>query len=323
MRKRAGLGFAIDLAIVGAGVSCTEAPASASPTVHLLSPSPSPNVIVEPERTPGASPSGSPELTSSPDPVPADYNIRAYPLGRLSGNWIFVGKQVRRTDAVYRSQNQIWAVPLDGRPAKLAFTYDVATAGSPEAIFDNTPYLRRQFSPDGTRLVISIAAQLVVVDLVSGRVTFLGTSGYFPAWSKDGSRIAFVSYLPFAGFVPLEHGIFVVPLTGGAVTQLAKVGYSTQSVEWSPDGSMVIVAEPESTVIVVAANGNVVRLLTEIASYRSSFAHWRSAAPEIALATGTCDGATAQLVGLGNFSEAEHTLLDTGERCPELSIRDP
>src|SRR5206468_7786548 len=40
-------------------------------------------------------------------------------------------------------------------------------------------------------------------------------------------------------------------------------------------------------------------------------------------ATGTCDGATAQLVGLGNFSEAERTLLDTGERCPELSIRDP
>ncbi|TMC69732.1 MAG: hypothetical protein E6J13_10720, partial [Chloroflexi bacterium] len=141
MRKRAGLGFAIALAIVAAAVSCSEAPASASPTVHLLSLSPSPNVIVEPERTPGASPSGSPEVTSSPDPVPADYNIRAYPLGRLSGNWIFVGKQVRRTDVFYHSQNQIWAIPLDGGPAKLAFTYDVATAGSPEAIFDNTPYL--------------------------------------------------------------------------------------------------------------------------------------------------------------------------------------
>jgi hypothetical protein len=321
VKTRAGVGFAIALALIG-GASCAEAPANASPAIHSASPLPSAKATVEAEATPSASPAGSPEATPSPNEVPADYNIRAYPLGRLSGNWIFVGKQVRRTDVFYRSQNQIWAIPLDGGPAKLAFTYDVATAGIPEAIFDNTPYLRRQFSPDGTRMVISVAGQLVVVDLVSGRVTFLGTSGYFPAWSKDGSRIAFVSYLPFDGFVPLMEAIFVVPATGGPVTQLAKVGYSGRSVEWSPDGSMVIVAPMDRAVIVDAANGRVLRELTP-AAYQSAFAHWRATGPQIALAAGRCDEATSKIIGLDDANRPERMLLDTHALCPALSIRDP
>jgi dipeptidyl aminopeptidase/acylaminoacyl peptidase len=309
--------------LIAAVVACSGAPETPA-AVQSASPSPSLGATPSPETTPSATPTPRQDLDSpTPTPESTRPSIRTNALGRLTGNWLFVGKQVRQTDVVYRSENQIWAVPLDGGPAKLAFAYDVTTAGTPEAVFDNTPYLRRQFSPDGSRMVVSISGQLVVVDLVSGRVMSLGRSGYFPAWSKDGSRIAFVAYLPFDGFVPLEHGIFVVPATGGPVTQLAKVGYSTQSVEWSPDGSMVIVAEPLSTVIVDAANGNVVRVLTEIASYGSSFAHWRSAAPQIALAAGSCDRTTTLLVGLGNAGEAERTLLDTGERCPDLSIRDP
>src|SRR5438093_2634226 len=322
MRKRAGLGFAVALAIIGAAVSCTEGPGSASPPLQSPSPSPSSNATVEPEATPAASPSGSPEVTSSPDPVPADYNIRAYPLGRLSGNWIFVGKQVRRTDAAYRSQNQIWAVPLDGGPAKLAFTYDVGTAGIPEAIFDNTPYLRRQFSPDARRMVISIAGQLVVVDLVSGRVTFLGTSGYFPAWSKDGSHIAFVFYLPVDQVVPPEEAIGVIPAGGGPVTQLAKVGYSGRSVEWSPDGSMAIVAQMDRTVIVAAGTGKVLRELTQ-APYEHAFAHWRTTSPQIAFITARCDEATTKIIGLDDPMLPERMLLDTQAQCPALSIRDP
>ena len=319
--KRSVVALAVVLA---AGVACGATPETpvAVPSASLA---PSVGATPSPETTASATPTPRPDPTESRTPTPESVrpSIRTNALGRLTGNWLFVGEQVRQTDVIYRSENQIWAVPLDRGPAKLAFAYDVTTAGTPEAVFDNTPYLRRQFSPDGSRMVVSISGQLVVVDLVSGGVTSLGTSGYFPAWSKDGSRIAFVAYLPFDGFVPLEHGIFVVSATGGPVTQLAKVGYSTQSVEWSPDGSMVIVAEPLSTVIVDAANGKVIRVLTEIASYGSSFAHWRSAKPQIALAAGSCDGTTTLLVVLGNFSEAERTLLDTGERCPDLSIRDP
>jgi Tol biopolymer transport system component len=154
-------------------------------------------------------------------------------------------------------------------------------------------------------------------------VTPLGTQGYFPAWSKDGSRIAFVFYLPVDQVVPPEEAIGVIPATGGPVTQLANVGYSRQSVEWSPSGSLMMVAEPGRTTIIDAANGRVIRVIPEIASSGSSFAHWRSAASQIVVSTGTCDGTTTKLITLADASEPYVTQLDTGKRCPELSIHDP
>jgi hypothetical protein len=248
--------------------------------------------------------------------------VRTKALGRLTGNWIFVGKQVPYAHNI-SAEVQIWAIPLDGGTPKLAFGYDVGLGGVPEAIFDNTPYLRRQFSPDGTRIVVSVRGELVVVDLPTGRVTSLGAQGYFPAWSKDGSRIAFVFYLPVDQVVPPEEAIGVIPATGGPVTQLAKVGYSRQSVEWSPSGSMMMVAETDRTTIIDAANGNVIRVIPEIASIGSSFAHWRSTTPQVVLAAGSCDRTTTKLVTMSDASEPFVIQLDTGKRCPELSIGDP
>jgi WD40 repeat protein len=317
----ARLGRAGVLLAVVASAACVSGPST--PAVVSPSVSAVPTSTASPEPT-GSIAAPSPSVIASPQATPdrSAPVVRANALGRLTGNWIFVGKQVPYAYHI-SAEVQIWAIPLDGGAPRLAFAYDVSTGGAPEAIFDNFPYLRRQFSPDGTRMVVSAGGQLVVVDLPTGRVTPLGTQGYFPSWSKDGSRIAFVFYLPVDQVVPPEEAIGVIPATGGPVTQLAKVGYSRQSVEWSPNGSLIMVAEPGRTTIIDAANGSVIRVIPGTASLGSSFAHWRSAASQIVLAAGNCDQTTMKLITLGDASEPYVTQLDTGKRCPELSIKDP
>ena len=288
------------------------------------SPAPSPSASSTPRVEPTATASLTPTATPLPSPTGEVQRtgIRTNPLGRLSGNWIFVGKQVPGPHSI-TAEVQVWAIPLDGGTPKFAFGYDVSLGGAPEAIFDNTPYLRRQFSPDGTRVVVSAGGQLVVVDLPTGRVTPLGTQGFYPAWSKDGSRIAFLYELPVDQVVPPEEAIGVIPATGGPVRELAKVGYSRQSVEWSPTGSMVMVAEPDRTTIIDTATGDVVRVIPEMAARGSSFAHWRLTGPQVVLAVGTCDRTNTKIVTMADANQPSVTQLDTGKRCPDLSIRDP
>jgi WD40 repeat protein len=248
--------------------------------------------------------------------------VRANALGKLTGNWIFVGKQVPYPHNIW-AEVQIWAIPLDAGAPRLAFSYDVSVGGVPEAIFDNTPRLRRQFSPDGMRVVVSVNGSLVVIDLTTGQVRPLGVvSGFFPAWSKDGSQIAFVSYLPVEQVVPPEQAIFVVAASGGAAREIARVGYLGQSVEWSPDGSMVVVGTKEGTALVDVGSGRVMRRLSDLASH-VSFANWRAATPQIAIATGCDQTSTTKLVVLNDATATERTLLDTGERCPAVVVQDP
>jgi WD40 repeat protein len=293
------------------------------PSASSFGPTPSaggPGVSPLPSERPRTSASPAPDPSRFPDPAAG---IRAHALGRLTGNWIFVGKQVPYPHNIW-AEVQIWALPLEAGTPRLAFAYDVSLGGIPEAIFDNTPYLRRQFSPDGTRIVVSVGGELRVVDITSGQVRPLGVSGYFPAWSKDGSRIAFVFFLPAGQVSVPEEAIGVVRADGGPVTDIAHVGYSRQTVEWSPDGSMVLVAQADGIALVDASNGRLIRRLTAVASNGSSFAYWRGATPQIAAATGGCDAAqTTTVIGLDDATTPERTLLDTGEHCPTLSIQDP
>lgn len=274
---------------------------------------------VERTQTPSATAALTPLPSQSADTQPT--GVRANALGRLTGNWLFVGKQVPGALNV-RAEVQIWAIPLDGGTPKFAFGYMVSLGGAPEGIFDNTPYLRRQFSPDGTRMVVSVEGRLVVVDLVTGQSKHLGVSGYLPSWSKDGSRIAFLFQVPVASVVP-EDAIGVMPAGGGPVRQMTLVGYARNSVEWSADGSMFVIAQPDGLAIVDASSARVIRRIAEVSQAGSSFAHWRAKTPQVAIAVTGCEQATARLIALDTAVSAPRTLLDTGERCAPLNIRDP
>jgi hypothetical protein len=242
----------------------------------------------------------------------------------LTGNWIFAGKQVPNALGT-GAEAEIWAVPLAGGAPRLAFAFEVPTAGIPEAIFDNQPYLRRQFSPDGRRMVVN-SGGLAIVDLETGSVRRLGIAGYFPAWSKDGSKIAFLYYLPVGQRVPPDEAVGVVSVNGGPITEIANVGWlSRQGVEWSPDGSMLMVAGPEHAMI-VDPKGTVVRTLNQTASFSAGFAHWRAATPQIAIAAATCQEASTtstKVIGLDDARAPERVLLDGRASCPTLTILDP
>src|SRR5207244_12108152 len=98
-------------------------------------------------------------------------------------------------------------------------------------------------------------------------------------WSKDGSQIAFVFYVPFDQVTPPEEAIFAISPSGGPVKELARVGYARQAVEWSPDGSTVIVATMDGIALVDAGSGRVVRRLAETGDNRT-MALWGAVGPE-------------------------------------------
>jgi Tol biopolymer transport system component len=103
------------------------------------------------------------------------------------------------------------------------------------------------WSPDGTRLAFiaqpsgNVAGKDVsILDLATGDVTRLpGADGYWwqqIAWSPDGSQIALAGSLPKPDSA---NGIYLLPLDGGALTQLKTDLNWTEFMDWSPDGSQL------------------------------------------------------------------------------------
>ena len=250
-----------------------------------------------------------------------DTGVRTNATGTLVGNWTFIGRWVPRPgNTVF--DVQIWAVPLDGGAPKAVLAYDAPAGGVPEAINDNAPYLRRQFSPDGTKLVLSVSGQLVVVDLPSGDARRLAAAGYYPSWSKDGSQIAYLADKPVEGRGTPDHVLSIVPSAGGSSHDVLNLGDGRGSAEWSPDGRQLVVAESNAITILDVSTAAVVRRIAPAGGVGPSFAHWRTAAPQLALiATGCTPPSTRVLVV--DEQRGERVARDTGEGCNTISVSDP
>jgi WD40 repeat protein len=309
VNRRLALAIGVALAVVLVGVAVSVLPPP------LSTPSPS-----------SAASASSPALNSatpSPSPVAPGVlsSVHTTALGRIAGSWVFLGKRIPRPER-NRVEVQIVARPLAGGPWVIAIAFDVAGAGIPEAVYDTTPYLRRQFSPDGRRMVFSVEAQLVLFDLVTGEAKPLGVSGYLPSWSKDGSQIAFLFEKPVADVVPPPLAIAVIPERGGLPREIAVVGSQRHSAEWSPDGSKLVLAQEGAITVVEVATGRITTRVAAISSTSASFAHWRAASPELAIATSGCED-RAQIVVLTTVDSAPRTLVEAGEGCGPLELRDP
>ena len=249
-------------------------------------------------------------------------------LGTLSGQWIFVGREFAQPPSLMQREVQIWAVPLDGGSAVQAVTYSAAVPLI-EGLSDLTPYLRRQFSPDGMRLVLSVQGELVIVDLATGVVHRLGAQGVGPVWSKDGSEIAFVSAAS-QSFVSGDSRIWIVPFGGGPSREIpAHPGSRPTPIEWSPDSTQLLVSSQDGIDVVDARSGGAVRHLDGAAW---AFGHWRAATPQIALPTVTSPGApvVSRLVVLANSNAPERVLLEStqtfdagGVASPSILFSDP
>jgi Tol biopolymer transport system component len=103
------------------------------------------------------------------------------------------------------------------------------------------PGLGVAWSPDGRYLAVPLFQQtldLAVVRADNGRLLKVVENAYLPAWSPDGSKLAFVRGGDAESLQSLDHHF-------GPTRQLADIGQTTQPPAWSRDGqSVVVIRQP-------------------------------------------------------------------------------
>jgi hypothetical protein len=314
---RRGLGLEVG-AIGLLVIACTAGPSDrpSPPAAASLSASPGPTVAVS--STPAPSASASPAAESLP-------NVRTTALGEVTGNWLFYEVQIPRPER-NGVEVQIVAVPAGGGAATTVVAFD--------GEHPKSSYLRRQFSPDGRRMVLSINGQLVVIDLVTGQAKPLGVQGLYPSWSRDGSQIAFAFINPEPSHPGYAFPVMgVMPAAGGSPRALASAQSDAHSVEWSPDGSQIFVYYPHTGPCTSPEGCIGAHVTMEVASgrigptqiARVSGAHWRVGSPELAVLIQTC-GQPAEdqrIVGIDVRTGRERTLVDVTDQCTEVELSDP
>jgi len=132
-----------------------------------------------------------------------------------------------------------------GSPQRCGFgvLYVIAEDGSETRLSRSDSSLGGSFSPDGTKVVYDDNSSLYVTDAESGNRQLLAAGscngGLFgePAWSPDGSRIAFTVYRECLG---TTHTIAVVNADGTDRRELINVGAWLFGPSWSPDGSRLV-----------------------------------------------------------------------------------
>src|SRR5262249_57456816 len=107
------------------------------------------------------------------------------------------------------------------------------------------------FSPDGARLVFSVAdpvkgtaraRAIWLYDLASGQtrpLTFSGRNDSSPQWAPDGTSIAFLSDRDGAS------QIYRLPMRGGDAEKLTDRKDAVRAFRWSPDGRRIALLMPD------------------------------------------------------------------------------
>ncbi len=143
----------------------------------------------------------------------------------------------------------IWRVPIDGsQPSQIPFRVKTELQLGPRLDFDYPisdadQFIVRQIrdavpSPDGTRLAFTALNRLYLMEFPDGLARLLtdleGVQAQ-PAWSPDGSEIAFVTWHQGEGH------LYKVNAAGGQpARRLTSVAAIYQQPAWSPDGERIV-----------------------------------------------------------------------------------
>jgi TolB protein len=114
------------------------------------------------------------------------------------------------------------------------------------------------WSPEGNLLAYDREGRISVVNSETGAEEFTIPSGYGPAWSPDGERLA---YAAIHSVINSPVGCQIIISSDGDMSALAQ----GESPHWSPDGQLLAFTEtmyPLSSVAVIGADGADKRELT-------------------------------------------------------------
>ena len=297
----------VALAALLAVLSCT---APSDPSARATASSPSVAVSAPATSAPPPSATAATSQQPTPDPTapPRAVPVRVTALGALRGDWIFFGKHVpEQTSTGQRTVDvEIWAVPVSGGAPIRAISYTLAVSPI-ESFGDTTPNLRRQFSPDGTQLVLAAGNELLIVDLASGRTRALGIEGYSPSWSRDGTRIAYAAPKSPSSWIG-DGRTWIVPVGGGPSIQIpGEDGVYARPLEWSPDSAKLLVGEMSGVALYDVASLRVERRFgADLAP-----GPWRAATPQIVMTRGAfASGGRSQVRLFDSATTPERIVAD-------------
>ena len=91
--------------------------------------------------------------------------------------------------------------------------------------------------------------------IVPGIVRLTDRHGLMPAWSPDGTRIAFLGRVPETGDTG-DGSIFVMNADGSGVKRLTKSISAVAPPAWSPDGTRIVFTTRDFEIYVVNADGS-------------------------------------------------------------------
>jgi Tol biopolymer transport system component len=149
------------------------------------------------------------------------------------------------------------------------FTLDPAT-GDEHQITSGVRDYGSDWSPDGTKIVYDSEASgshgIWVVDADGSNPTQLTDDGAVPAWSPDGTTIAFARSDPgtVVGYDGVQAGgysIYLMNTDGTDVRRLTPAGNGDYSPAWSPDGSKIAFLRGGAGLQVMNADGTDVQQL--------------------------------------------------------------
>ena len=139
------------------------------------------------------------------------------------------------TTIAFMTAGHVATIGIDGTGLQ------VLTSGANTNFYDAENAV--SWSPDGTQIAYASSGDLYVVDADGSNARQLTTDpngDYYPAWSPDGSTIAYWNGSTTGqDGGPTDAELYTIPATGGTPTRLTDNGIPDIEPVWSPDGGQI------------------------------------------------------------------------------------